>query len=113
VEGPGDLTGTPGRDVIVSTGDFPTTVEALGGDDLICVYGGARVDAGPGDDVVDTSVASGGSISDLADGDDTYIGGPGRDLVNGGSGINTVNTLGQRRPVGRAGQGRAVRRQGP
>jgi Ca2+-binding RTX toxin-like protein len=95
VEGSGDLVGTPARDIIVSTGDHTAQVEALDGDDLICLYGGAKVDAGPGADVVDTSVAAGGSAyADLRDGNDTYIGGPGRDVVNGGAGLNTINTLG-------------------
>lgn len=95
VEGSGDLVGTPARDVIVSTGDYTAQVDALDGDDLLCVYGGARVDAGPGNDVVDTSVADGGSAyADLGVGNDTYIGGPGRDVVNGGSGVNRISTVG-------------------
>jgi Ca2+-binding RTX toxin-like protein len=46
----GTLTGTEGDDVIVGTG--PTvSVEALGGNDLVCVVGG-HVSTGPGDDSV-------------------------------------------------------------
>src|SRR4051794_24223292 len=46
----GNIDGTPGNDVIVSTGTT-THVNGLGGDDLICVVGG-DVDSGGGNDSI-------------------------------------------------------------
>ena len=81
------LTGTEGRDVIVS--GMATTVLALGGDDLICVapqvdsYTVLTIGAGVGDDVVDTTAApSAYNVdTDLGPGADTLDGGPGGDFV--------------------------------
>lgn len=88
LSGPGDtsgtLTGTEGRDVIATEG--ATRVLALGGDDLVCVTGGARpvVEAGAGNDSVDASAAVAGSESVLGEGDDRYVGSPAWDVVHAG-----------------------------
>ena len=84
------LTGTEGRDVIV-TADA-TNVKALGGDDLICVVPGRLngnvlyVDAGAGNDVVDTTASSGTYYvdTDLGAGSDTLDGGDAGDWVDTG-----------------------------
>jgi Ca2+-binding RTX toxin-like protein len=83
------LTGTEGRDVIVT--GAATEVEALGGDDLVCVvpsrtsFNVLGVDAGAGNDVVDTNGATSGYYvnTDL---------GPGVDLFEGGAAGDTVLT---------------------
>ena len=89
------VTGTDGRDVVVSDG--ATDIDTLGGDDLICVVPGATnpwvpttvdVDAGAGDDVVDTSTVRptpGTFIVVLGAGADTYVGGGGADEVTTGT----------------------------
>lgn len=74
------VTGTEGRDVIVSS--TATSVQALGGGDKICLTtprgaGAMQVDAGAGDDEVLLPVA------DLAPGS-TLAGGAGRDLLVAG-----------------------------
>ena len=79
------LQGTDGRDVIV-TGSS-TDVRAGAGDDLVCVTGtGANanvvdLDAGPGDDVVDSTAMPRGYYltAILGDGSDTVVGGTGGD----------------------------------
>lgn len=88
VVGPGDaygrLNGTEGNDVIVTEG--ATDVEALGGDDLVCItvtY--ASVDAGAGNDTVDASGGIGGS-TDLGPGSDRYLGSTAREDVAAGTG---------------------------
>ncbi len=48
-----DVVGTEGSDVIVT--GRAHGVRALGGDDIICVTAHRRVDAGPGNDLVDTT----------------------------------------------------------
>ncbi len=81
----GDVAGTEGRDVVVS--NRASTIDTLGGDDLVCVTGdrGGRVSisTGPGDDDVRvlgrTAVAAG-----LGDGEDTFVGGPFGDYAYGG-----------------------------
>ncbi|WP_340538202.1 hypothetical protein [Nocardioides sp. GXZ039] len=80
------LYGTEGRDVIVTNG--AEWVEALGGDDLVCVTGDTRtVIAGTGaDDVRNLQLAGtlprGTSMSaHLGPGSDTYLGGPDADFV--------------------------------
>jgi Ca2+-binding RTX toxin-like protein len=85
------VTGTEGRDVIVT--QFADTVRTLGGDDIVCVVPrGLRtnvvdVDAGSGNDVVDTSS---GQLSgfytevDLGPGADVFEGGPAGDSVDTG-----------------------------
>jgi hypothetical protein len=88
VTGPGDaygvLTGTEGDDVIVTDG--VEYVDALGGNDLICITGGSVVDldAGTGDDSVDATLF--GSTTDLGHGSDRYVGSTDRDQVAAGSG---------------------------
>lgn len=94
IVGTGDtVTGTEGRDVIV-TGSA-TSVDALGGDDLICVAitGSPRsnvldVDAGAGADVVDTTAVGGGYYvaTTLGAGADTFVGGRTGDTVWAGDG---------------------------
>jgi Ca2+-binding RTX toxin-like protein len=65
------ITGTEGNDVIVATGPG-AGVEALGGNDLICMEGG-WVFPGPGDDsVVDTAPAGAGTYAGLYGGNDSY-----------------------------------------
>lgn len=101
------LTGTEGRDVIV-TGPAGQ-VDALGGDDLICITGGGRsdltVDAGAGTDTVDSSAAPGHlSLStDLGPGADTYTGGPADDNVT--TGPRTSDGVDDDRDVVRTGGG--------
>ena len=59
----GTITGTEGNDVIVATG-LDTDVQALGGNDLICVVGG-DVSTGAGDDSVVSTAAAGGFTTRL------------------------------------------------
>lgn len=99
IDGTGTATvlGTAGDDVIAAS--LGSAVTALAGDDLICVLPGAAttattVDAGEGDDSVDTStLAAGATVSTLLGaGNDTYIGGAGSDQVATGAGSDTVTT---------------------
>ena len=85
-----ELTGTDGRDVIVTNGAYRTT--ALGGDDVVCVTGrnavisGSNVWAGDGDDVVDATQLSGfGASAQLGAGADRFEGSAERDFVWGGT----------------------------
>ncbi|WP_340538204.1 hypothetical protein [Nocardioides sp. GXZ039] len=71
------LTGTPGRDVIVTNGSH--TVDAGDGDDLVCITGATReVLAGPGDDDV-RGQQTRGDADDVSiwldSGSDTFVGG--------------------------------------
>ncbi|GAB3014132.1 hypothetical protein GCM10011376_08460 [Nocardioides flavus (ex Wang et al. 2016)] len=79
------LTGTEGRDVIVTNGSLQ--VDALGGDDLLCVtVRGAQVRAGDGDDVVDTTaVTQLSTTARLGAGSDRFVGGAARDIVFAGA----------------------------
>lgn len=85
------LTGTEGRDVIVT--GRATSVDALGGDDLICVAPSRvksnvlSVQAGGGNDVVDTTSASSSYYvsTTLGGGADTLVGGAAGDTVLTGS----------------------------
>jgi hypothetical protein len=83
------LTGTEGDDVIVTNGAGPTL--GLGGNDLICVTGGTSrslevsVDAGAGDDVVDSSAVNNEVRIALGAGSDTYTGSPYDETVHGGT----------------------------
>jgi len=84
----GTVTGTDGDDVIVTNG-APET-DAGAGADTICVTGGYAylVDAGDGDDVVDTTAFH--RLHDqarvvLGTGADTFVGGSGRDAVTTGT----------------------------
>jgi hypothetical protein len=68
----GILTGTEGDDVIVGHGTA-VGVQALGGNDLVCVDGG-DVDTGLGDDSVVSHAPSGAFTSaSLVGGNDTYV----------------------------------------
>lgn len=91
------VTGTPENDVIVAS--VGSTVTALAGDDTICVLPGTAttattVDAGDGNDSVDTSTVAATSTvtTTLGAGDDTFIGGAGSDQVSTGAGADTVTT---------------------
>lgn len=76
------LVGTEGADVIVTNG--ASRVDALGGDDLVCVNGPApasadesstlTLSAGPGNDVVEAVTAGWGTFGTLGLGADTYLG---------------------------------------
>lgn len=91
------LTGTEGRDVIVT--GTATRVDALGGNDLVCVTGSTSgsdfvdVDAGTGDDVVDTTAVQPGHyvISVLGAGADTLVGGRAKDTAYAGVQERTPN----------------------
>ncbi|MEO5665732.1 MAG: calcium-binding protein [Nocardioides sp.] len=91
------VTGTPGNDVIVAS--VGSTVTALAGDDTICVLPGTAttattVDAGDGNDSVDTSTVAATSTvtTTLGAGADTFTGGAGSDQVSTGGGANMVTT---------------------
>ena len=85
------LRGTNGDDVIVTNGALLTL--GRGGNDLICGNGrlitisdeGTSIDAGAGNDTVDTTDAGRRAdvFTHLGPGDDTYIGGPTGDIVWG------------------------------
>lgn len=111
----GFLEGTTGADVIVAK-DFttPSTINGLGGDDLICVIGGTvlpgqhlyTIKGGPGNDKIaggpladkifggeDRDEIHGGGGVDVLHGDpghDTLFGGDGSDDLNGGVGDDTL-----------------------
>ncbi len=83
------VTGTPGDDVIVAS--VGANVTALAGDDTICVLPGTAttpttIDAGDGDDSVDTTglAATSTVTTMLGAGKNTYTGGPGTDRVTSG-----------------------------
>ena len=90
--GAGGITGTEGSDVVVVDASIRNfRVSLLGGDDVVCVRGeaprapiGASVEAGPGDDVVDTTGTRRAVEIYLGDGSDRFEGGPGRDSVAAG-----------------------------
>lgn len=81
------VVGTEGPDVIVSDGAM--SVDALGGDDVICVNGETGfppaspvlVDAGPGDDAVDGTYSSNAVFATLGTGTDGFFGGREDDRV--------------------------------
>ena len=82
------LAGTEGDDVVVTNG--ATSVSAAEGNDLVCVTGfqgssTVGLDAGPGDDVVDASAATGTVIAQLGSGSDSYTGSPSPDSVYAGT----------------------------
>jgi hypothetical protein len=77
-----DIVGTDGDDVIISGGS--ESIEALGGDDLVCAAGNdpfLDIDAGPGEDVVDTTASPYRVVTDLGAGADRFVGGPHNDQV--------------------------------
>jgi Ca2+-binding RTX toxin-like protein len=82
------ITGTGGRDVVVTHG--ATQVRTLGGDDVICVTGGAAqtgrtaIDPGSGDDVVDGTTAPGWWVqAELGEGTDRFEAGAAGSTVFG------------------------------
>lgn len=88
--GQATVTGTPANDVIAAS--LGSTVTALAGDDTICVLPGTAttptsVDAGEGNDSVDTSTLPAGAAATttLGAGDDQYSGGAGSDRVTSGT----------------------------
>lgn len=98
----GTVTGTPGPDVIVASG-LVDRVNAGDGVDLICLAdtverddGWLLIDAGAGDDVIDTSAAGAKSYTNMGAGSDTFLGGPFYDWVevgaSGGSDSEQVST---------------------
>ncbi|MEZ0577211.1 hypothetical protein [Nocardioides sp. MH1] len=84
----GTVRGTDGPDVVVTNGAARTATGA--GDDLVCVTGGSRkedadVQTDDGDDVIDGSAAGTGTTrAYLGEGDDSYTGFPGPDVVFAG-----------------------------
>ena len=91
------VTGTAGNDVIAASQG--STVTALAGDDTVCVLPSTAttptsVDAGVGDDSVDTSTIPAGVTvtTTLGEGADSYTGGAGNDQVSAGAGADTVTT---------------------
>ena len=78
-----DIRGTAGDDVIITGASRITYAEE--GNDLVCVTpspaGGAYVDAGAGDDVVDATAATAPVSAKLRTGLDRYIGGSEHDEV--------------------------------
>jgi Ca2+-binding RTX toxin-like protein len=80
--------GTEGDDVIVGDGPVSSAINALGGNDIICINEG-NVYAGDGDDSV---VVIGSDPEKLVDvtlgaGDDRFVGGPGQDYVDHDNGM--------------------------
>ena len=82
------ITGTEGRDVVVTNGAFK--VSTLGGDDVICVTAGASsvrrvlIDSGAGDDVVDGTTAPDWIVqAELGEGADQFAGGDAGNSVRG------------------------------
>lgn len=93
------LEGTEGPDVIVARN--VGSISALGGDDLICFLAGeddatARdeivIDAGAGDDVVDTRTGRTFVVVSLGDGDDGFLGGVSDESVYPGDGVDVVRS---------------------
>lgn len=78
-----DVFGTTGDDVIVSTSQgLAGRVFALEGNDKVCAAGG-QVDAGPGNDSVQSLAPASGSLTTiLGPGNDVYVGSEGRDHVD-------------------------------
>jgi hypothetical protein len=77
-EGQQSVVGTEGPDVIVTVST--TDIEALGGDDTICMAGG-NGSMGPGDDSVLNTSGDYTSVI-LGPGDDRFTGGPGAEVVD-------------------------------
>ena len=83
------VTGTEGRDVVVTNG--AAKVSTLGGDDVICVTAGGSssvkrvtIDAGAGDDVVDGTTAPDWIVqAELGEGADRFEGGDAGNVVRG------------------------------
>ena len=85
------LRGTTGPDVIVTGG--ADNVEALEGDDVVCVTGSTqRLIAGKGHDNVRTSNGRIRTRVNLGRGDDTFSGGSRADKVVAGAGTDQIDT---------------------
>jgi Ca2+-binding RTX toxin-like protein len=108
------ITGTEGRDVVVTNG--ATQVRTVGGDDVICVTGGtaqtgrSTIVSGTGDDVVDATTAPGWFVqAELGEGADRFEAGAAgssaygaymnplpadteKDVVIGGTGSDSVTS---------------------
>lgn len=93
VGGPGrGIVGTPSRDVVVT--NRSSAVTTLGGDDLICItgpdkrrgsYSLVQLDTGPGNDLVDGTVAREWAVyGSLGSGSDTFYGGDAPDDLEAG-----------------------------
>jgi hypothetical protein len=80
--------GTEGDDVIVGEGPIGSNINALGGNDVICINDG-NVYAGDGDDSILVTGTDPDNLVDatLGDGDDRYVGGPGQDYVDHDNGM--------------------------
>jgi Ca2+-binding RTX toxin-like protein len=81
------LTGTEGPDVVVTNGS--STVDTLGGNDLVCVTGRnastqMSLDTGVGDDVVDGTASTNGIDVELGAGRDSFTGSAFFDSVSTG-----------------------------
>lgn len=79
-----ELMGTDGDDVIVT--EAAEIIDSGAGNDLVCVTAGSdrpmvTVDAGPGDDLVDTTLTTSQTTTLLHTGRDVLVGGPGTDSV--------------------------------
>ncbi len=100
-QGSTPLTGTEGRDVVVTNGSG--RVDTLGGDDLVCITGrdaraglnySVDVDTGAGDDVVDgTAANSWGARLVLGAGADRFEGGAATDYVRAGTVVVDGNVV--------------------
>lgn len=89
--------GTQGDDVIVVTTPALFTLDALGGNDLICNGAATITDAGPGDDVIWSGAVPGpgpGNELDGGDGNDVLHGTDGQEYINGGLGNDVVTAGG-------------------
>lgn len=95
------LEGTEGPDVIVARN--VGSISALGGDDLVCFLAGENdatardeivIDAGAGDDAVDTSSGVTAIVTSLGEGADRFVGGDSAEEVYPGEGTNVVTTAG-------------------
>ncbi len=75
------VVGTEGPDVIIGNVSGGGRVDALGGDDTICVVAGT-VEAGAGNDSVQSTSPEFATTADLGPGDDHYFGGPSGDQVD-------------------------------
>jgi Ca2+-binding RTX toxin-like protein len=93
IVGSGNIDGTEGDDVIVGS-DFKDTVNALGGNDTVCVGGNQ---SGEGGDVVDGG--NGGDWITGNDGFDHLFGGKGGDTINGDFPGQAPSTFGDCDPV--------------
>ena len=89
IEGAGTtVTGTDGNDVIVATHPY-VNLNAMGGNDLICVGGGIVLTGAGDDSVVSTAPAKGFTEANLEGGNDSYV-----NLGKGASRVYAVGVTG-------------------